>query len=135
MEQALLGKDERSSVVAIKQKELELAAELSTAREVVERAVAEARQWAVSYLRQVEREARAFAATEYRAALEAIDVEAAAIRAEGDRAALTVAERGAPLLADAAGRILHIVLPGVTERRVLDPHGFPMEQEAQVSHA
>ncbi len=135
MQEALTNTDERSPIVAIKQKELELAAELVTARQAAERTVAEAREWVASYLRQVERDARAFAATEYRTALEAVDDEAAAIRAAGQREAVAIARVGALQMGAAVGQILHIVVPRVVEHGTVSTPGAIVGQEAQVNHA
>jgi vacuolar-type H+-ATPase subunit H len=135
MQNILVGDDGRSPVVAIKQKELELAAELSATKEVAERTVAEAHQAAAAYLRQVERDARAFAATEYRRALDEVEAEAAEIRAAGERAALVIAARGAAHMNAAVDRILHIVVPQASHNGPMIPPATAVGQEAQVSHA
>lgn len=104
-----------SPLVAIKHKELELAAELALARQAAERDVEAARQRATSMLRHIEREAQEAVAIRYRAALEAAEQQASTIRAGGQRAAAAITAQGTPLVAEAAARIVAIVVPAVKQ--------------------
>jgi vacuolar-type H+-ATPase subunit H len=127
--------NERSPLVAVKQKELELAAELATAQQAAQREVEAARQWTTAYRRQAERDAREAAAVAYRSYLAAADAEAAAIRAEGQRTAARIAEQGAPAIEDAVQRILQIVVPSPIDQQRKETDGQVPTHKAQVSHA
>ena len=104
-----------SPLVAIEQKELELAGRLATAQAATERAILETRRWAADARERAEREGREAAARFYRAELDAIDAEAQSVCAESERVAIEIAERGARALDQAAQRILAIVLPRLND--------------------
>lgn len=103
--------DELSPIIVIKQKELELADRLAAAKQAAERAILEARQWAFQFREQARRDGQEQATAFYRAELAAADVEAEKLRADGERVAARIAERGTRILNQAVHRILDIVLP------------------------
>lgn len=120
-----------SPLVAIKQKELELAAELALAQQAAEREIAAARQWVGAYLRQIERQAHEAAAIEIRAALESAGAEAANIRVEGERVAAAIMAAGTPRMAEAVEHIVTIVVPAVSQNDI----AITNSPKAQVDHA
>ncbi len=109
--------DGLSPIVVIKQKELELAERLASAKQTTERAILEARQWATEFRDQAEREGQEQATAFYRTQLEACDAEAEKIGAEGELSARWVAERGSRSLDQAVKYILEIVLPPLSKSR------------------
>jgi vacuolar-type H+-ATPase subunit H len=100
-----------SPIVVIKQKELELADRLAEAHAAAERAIFEAHRWADDARDRAENDGREAAAAVYQAGLEAIDVEAEGVRAQGDRTAAEISERGAYILDQVTQRMLAFVLP------------------------
>ena len=101
----------RSPIVVIKHKELELADRLAAAQAAAERAILEAHRWAADARDRAEHDGREAATGFYRAELDAIDVEAENVYAEGDHMAAQIAERGAHAIDHAVQRILAIILP------------------------
>ena len=104
-----------SPLLAIKQKELDVADRIAAAHQAAERAVLDARRAASQARDGAERDGRAQAEVTYRAELDAADAEAGRIRAHGEAAAAAILERGGDVLDEAVRRILAVVLPNVEE--------------------
>ncbi len=104
-----------SPLLAIKQKELEVADRIARASQAAERAVLDARQAAAQARDQAERDGRDQAQVTYRAELDAADAEAAMVRAHGEAAATAILERGGTVMDEAVRRILAVVRPGGEE--------------------
>lgn len=102
---------ERSPLVVIREKEIELAERLAAAKRAADDAILAARQWAATYRDQAEREGQQAALDWYHAQLEQADLEAQRIIGEGEREAAQITERGRRVLPQAVERILEIVLP------------------------
>jgi vacuolar-type H+-ATPase subunit H len=106
---------ERSPLVVIKEKELELADRRAAAKESAARAILDAQKWAANLREQAEREGQVDAAAFYRSELEAAEREAASIISEGELVAAQIAKQGQATMSQAVTRILEIVLPGTED--------------------
>lgn len=104
-----------SPLVAIKQKEFALAAELAAAKQTAQGEIDRARRWAAAHVRHAEQEAREAAAIRMRTVLQSAEAEALLIRTEGERAATLVAQRGRPAVAQAVQQIMALVLPPIAD--------------------
>lgn len=102
-----------SPLVAIKQKELALAAELAAAKHTAQREIDRARHWAAAHVRHAEQAARDAAAIHMRTVLQSAEAEAQTIRTEGERAAALVAQRGQHNVAQAVQGIVAHMLPPI----------------------
>jgi vacuolar-type H+-ATPase subunit H len=103
--------DSKSPLLAIQEKEFELADRLAAAKAEALNEVLAAQKWAANLREQAQRGGQADAATEYRAALDQADADAQRILDEGERAAAQIAQAGRNALPEAIARILEIVLP------------------------
>jgi vacuolar-type H+-ATPase subunit H len=102
---------ELSPIVAIRQKELELADRISEAKREAEQSVAAAHQRASDQLVLAEHEAQEEAASLRRSWLLDADSECRQLRACSDRKVAQITEQGAIALDRAVQAILEIVLP------------------------
>jgi vacuolar-type H+-ATPase subunit H len=103
--------NEQSPLVAIKQKELELAARLMVARQEAAQEIASAHAWAAQEHIRAEELGRSEAIAELRDQLGQADREAADIRVAGEYAARTQLEHGRAIIPQSVQQILVIVLP------------------------
>jgi vacuolar-type H+-ATPase subunit H len=107
--------NEHSPIVAIRQKELEIADRLAVAKAEAEQAIKAAREWAAVYCQQAKLQGEHEASSYYQAELAAADTEAQKICEDGELAAKRIAERGVVIRGEAIQRILEIVLPKVND--------------------
>jgi hypothetical protein len=105
--------EEASPLAVIRQQEIELTEYLAAAKKAAGVELLEERQCAVESRRQAEREGDEQAGSDYRRQLAGVDVEAAHMLADGERAAARATEHGRSVMDVAVERILKLVLPEV----------------------
>ena len=103
--------NQRSPLLAIRQKELEIGERVQAAKQAAEQSLLAARHSATEMRDQAEREGRAAALARLQAELAIADVEAVQVRAQSESLADQIAKRGAQRLELAVERILEYVLP------------------------
>lgn len=106
-----MARDTISPLLAIKQKELELADRLAAVKAAAVNEVLDAQKWAANLREQAERDGQADAAAAYREALDQADAEAQRILGEGERAAAEILNEGKNAMPEAITRILELALP------------------------